>query len=244
MHKLCYMADGLWAFRNNHSQQCLSQLLLMLTLIQKSFASGGWFCLHCPLTQSPTPTFMNFPLLVVPCHNSHVLFNAHFHPITEESWGVSQEAFSWRIYPACRVWSGAGPCSAFASFPYIKSGLIGAGPYMHSTEFCPHLKDFSLACCLALQSCISSLDFLSPCIQSLFSFCWLPWLWNMCQLSRPVEKCPLPFLSVTHAQNQYHRKTSLLYVLGNMCSHWDISQLVCLCELLLAVVMWLMSRKR
>lgn len=118
-----------------------------------------------------------------------------------------------------------------------------AGPDMHGTEFCPLLKDFSLACCLALQSCVSSLDFPSLCIQSLSSFCCLPWLWHVCQLSRPVEKCPPLSLSVTRAQNQNHLKTSLLYVLGNTCSHWDISQLVCLCELLPAVVMWLMSRK-
>jgi len=95
-----------------------------------------------------------------------------------------------------------------------------AGPDMHSTELCPHLKDFSLACCLALQSRISSLDFPSPCIQSLSSFCCLPWLW--CAPTEQASWKMPPSLPICNTCS----KLSLLYVLGNMCSHWDVSQLV------------------
>lgn len=62
-----------------------------------------------------------------------------------------------------------------------------AGPDMHDTDLCLPLKDFSLACCLSLQSHISSLDLLSLWLQSLSCCCYLP---QLCQCSWQPDTVP------------------------------------------------------
>lgn len=103
------------------------------------------------------------------------------------------------------------------------------------------LKDFSLACCLSLQSHISFLDFLSLCMQSLSSCHYLPRLcqcpcqpntvsWVQACVSRASEKSPSLSLSASCAQKLNSLKASLIHVLGpvssSMSSYQNITQLV------------------
>lgn len=119
------------------------------------------------------------------------------------------------------------------------------GPDMCSTELCFPIKDFSLACCLSLQSHISSLDFLSPCMQSLSScrylpqLCQCPWQPNTVSCAQVcvsraglVKIPPLPPLSVSCTQKLNSLRASLIHVLGpvssSMSSYQNVTQLVLL----------------